>query len=39
MKLVSCSECFKPYETRFTSVVAGKRVCHECKKPKKRGEK
>jgi len=32
MRLVSCSNCFKPVDKRNTSFTEGKIICHECKK-------
>lgn len=31
MKLIGCSVCFKATVPKNTSIVAGKRVCKECK--------
>lgn len=31
MRLVSCSECFKTTEKKFTTTMSGKIVCHECR--------
>lgn len=31
MKLISCSQCFKNYPSKQTTIVDGKRICHECR--------
>jgi NAD-dependent SIR2 family protein deacetylase len=34
MRLVNCSKCFRNFESKFTTIVDGKRVCDECKSNK-----
>ncbi len=36
MRLTSCTNCFKPVETKNTTIVDGKRVCHTCKSERRR---